>query len=94
MAWPRPRENALASMRLLLVSGAAGFAPTLIYVAVSLRYLHDAFPLVMCGAAVGLHSLLASGHRGWVRAAVPALVLIGLYTCLVSVVIATAHERW
>jgi hypothetical protein len=92
--WPF-RRVPLATMRLILLSSAIAFVPTLITSAMSLRYLHDLFPLVAVGSAIGTQQLLVLQTRvRFVRYVMPLLVVLALYTCLVNVVITLQHDRW
>ena len=62
---------------------------------ISLRYLHDLFPFLIITGALGLQHLLAlQEERRWVRALLPAFVLLGLYTCLTSIGVTVATVRW
>jgi hypothetical protein len=93
LAWPRS-PDVLAGMRLVVLAGAVGFVPTMVAAGLTMRYLHDLFPLVASGSAVGAQQLLVlHERRRWVRASMPLLAVLALYTCVVGVAVAVAIAR-
>jgi hypothetical protein len=94
LAWPR-RPDALAGLRVPAVGAAVGFVPTMISAGLTLRYLHDFFPFVAIASAVGMQQLLVLQPRVRpIRAALPLLAVLALYTCVVSVLITVSQDRW
>ena len=96
-AWPRraPGDDGAAPLRLALVGAALGSLGPFLHVYISLRYLHDLFPFLVIAGAFGLQWLLAryDDHR-WVRALVPFVILLALFTCLTSISVAVSEVRW
>jgi hypothetical protein len=92
---PAPEDDGTARLRLAILGSALGALGPFIHVYISLRYLHDLFPLFVITGALGLQWLLARyDERRWVRAVMPFVVLLALYTCLTSVAITIATVRW
>jgi hypothetical protein len=82
-------------LRLAIAGSALGCAGPFLGVYISLRYLHDLFPFLIITGALGLQQLLAmQEQRRWVRPVLPAVVLLGVYTCLTSIGVTVATVRW
>jgi hypothetical protein len=85
-------------LRLALVGAAFGCAGPFVAVYLTLRYLHDLFPFFVVAGAIGLEALIALAARRpsspWVRAALAAVLLLGVYTCAASIGVTLATGRW
>lgn len=94
--WPTANKgDRRPELRLALVGAALGCAGPFVAVYLTLRYLHDLFPLFVVAGALGLEALVAlAARRVWARVALLAVVLLGAYTCAASVGITLASDRW
>jgi hypothetical protein len=78
--------------RLPLVGAAAAAALNFFFTALSERYLHDFFPLLVLAGAAGVHQMLKLPRAGF-RAVVLALVPLALYSVFVNTAFALVHQR-
>ena len=90
------RPAALLHLRLLLAGGALGCVGLLFGAAISLRYQHDASPLLFVGGAIGVLRLASDRDVEPAAFALgPLLALLGLYSIWVSLAVTmTSAPSW
>jgi hypothetical protein len=58
--------------------------------AITQRYLHDMFPYLLIGGAIGFEGLrYAQRDAHWARRVMPVVALLGVFTCYASMALSS-----